>query len=457
VVNGGDGNDLADVDALDFITADTEERTGVQAPYFGGPWFLPTTIEAENFDFGGQDVAYHDNDVNLASAGTRGRTFVDVGTALILTRPPASVTYVSANAGEWIEYTVDVPADGGYQIQTSVSSSGAPGGTFHYELDGVAKTPSLSVPNTGLLIAFRNVTWGGINLPAGRHILRLSFDTDSATTGQVGLFNAINLVYEPRQPYNGAAAPIPGTVEAEQFDTGGEGVAFHELTLANEGGQYRNTAVDIEASSDTGGGFDLGFTKAGEWVEYDVNVARTGIYVLSARVASDGLGGIFRILFGGVDRTGGVKVPNTGGWQTWQTVTRGVKLTKGEQVMRLNLEPGGATGWVGNFNWIRIAPLDGDANLDGKVNFADYQALELAYGKAVDPWAPGDFDGDGASGNNDVRLLLANYGASITPAVPADPVPEPAATARSPSAMPPEPVVLPPHPRKPVARTPRPV
>src|SRR5690242_17504633 len=65
---------------------------------------------------------------------------------------------------------------------------------------------------------------------------------------------------------------LPGQFEAENFDNGGEGVAYHDVEAANLGGQYRPTeGVDIQATSDTGGGFNVGWTKAGEWLRYAVN------------------------------------------------------------------------------------------------------------------------------------------------------------------------------------------
>src|SRR5438552_2565558 len=49
-------------------------------------------------------------------------------------------------------------------------------------------------------------------------------------------------------PFTGVPYPIPGTIEAENFDKGGEGVAYHDTDAANLGGQYRTTeGVDIES------------------------------------------------------------------------------------------------------------------------------------------------------------------------------------------------------------------
>ena len=68
---------------------------------------------------------------------------------------------------------------------------------------------------------------------------------------------------------------IPGTLEAEDYATGGEGVGYHDATPTNQGGAYRNDAVDIEAIS---GGYAVGYVRDGEWLRYTVNVASAGKY-----------------------------------------------------------------------------------------------------------------------------------------------------------------------------------
>ena len=98
---------------------------------------------------------------------------------------------------------------------------------------------------------------------------------------------------------------MPGTVQAEDFDDGGEGVAYHDLTAANEGGAYRSTGVDLEASADAGGGYNVGWAQAGEWLEYTFSVPTAGSYALDLRVASSGAGGSLHVEFAGVNKTGG--------------------------------------------------------------------------------------------------------------------------------------------------------
>lgn len=139
----------------------------------------------------------------------------------------------------------------------------------------------------------------------------------------------------PQLPYYGDPLPIPGTVEAEDFDLGPNGEAYYDDSVGNAGGAYRTDVdVDIEQTQDTGGGFNVGWSGAGEWMEYTVDVTAAGDYDLFARVASNATGGAFHVEFDGVDKTGPVIVPVTGDWQNWTTVSASVTLDAGLQVMR---------------------------------------------------------------------------------------------------------------------------
>ena len=78
-------------------------------------------------------------------------------------------------------------------------------------------------------------------------------------------------------------------------------------------------------------------SSASEWLNYTVNVATAGSYQLALRVASPGTGGTFHVDFGGVNVTGRMTIPNTGGWVSWQTMTTNVQLTAGQQIMQIAL------------------------------------------------------------------------------------------------------------------------
>jgi hypothetical protein len=153
----------------------------------------------------------------------------------------------------------------------------------------------------------------------------------------------------------GQSLKIPGTVQAEDFDQGPAGMVYSDTTPGNIGKAYRATDVDMEPTSDSGGGYNLGWVAAGEWMKYTVDVASAGSYDLEVRVASRGAGGIFHIEIDGVDRTGPVTIPETGGWQQWSSVhKRGLQLAAGRQAWRVVMDKDGEFA-VGNINFFRLA------------------------------------------------------------------------------------------------------
>lgn len=145
---------------------------------------------------------------------------------------------------------------------------------------------------------------------------------------------------------------IPGAIQSEDFDSGGSGSSYWDSTSGNSGGQYRSTNVDIERASE--GGYNIGWTTRGEWLQYTVSVAKSTTYTLEARVASYGAGGTFRVEFGGVNKTGSMSIPNTGGWQRWTTIRKNVSLSAGQQRMKVVFETNGSSGTTGNLTYIRL-------------------------------------------------------------------------------------------------------
>src|SRR4029079_12049675 len=157
-------------------------------------------------------------------------------------------------------------------------------------------------------------------------------------------------------PFRGTPAAVPGVIQFENFDDGGQFVAYNDTTAGNSLGQYRATDVDIEATADSGGGFSLGKTRAGEWLNYTVSVSTTATYQLDLRVANMGTGASLHVEVDGVDRTGPIAIPDTGGWPTWQTITKtGVPLTAGTRVLRVVLDTVSSAGGAGNLNWFQLS------------------------------------------------------------------------------------------------------
>ncbi|HXW08851.1 MAG TPA: carbohydrate-binding protein [Vicinamibacterales bacterium] len=320
--------------------------------YTGSPVALPGVIQAENFDNGGSGIAYRDNSPGNAG-GVYRATDVDIATT---SDTNGGYTLGWVGAGEWLNYTVSVASAGTYDIELRVASAGA-GGSLHLEVNGVDRTGPFVVPNTGGWQQWTTIRRRGVSLAAGSQVWRLVMDTNGSSTSAVGNINYIRAVASSSSPYLGTAVTLPGTIQAEDFDAGGSGAAYSDLTAGNEGGAYRSGNVDIASASDTGGGYTLGWVGAGEWLKYTVNVGASGTYDLEIRVASAGTGGTFYIEVDGVDRTGSISVPNTGGWQTWTTIRKtGVSLLAGPQVWRVVMSSNGAsTAAVGNINWIRAS------------------------------------------------------------------------------------------------------
>jgi len=142
-------------------------------------------------------------------------------------------------------------------------------------------------------------------------------------------------------PYGGTPAAIPGTVQIENYDLGGLGVGYFNTDTVNHFGQYRTDGVSIETTSDTGGGFDVGWISPGEWLNYTVSVASAGSYTVSFRAASATTGGTLHLESGGTTLTGSVAVPGTGGWQTWESLPPvSLTLAAGTQTLRLVFDSG---------------------------------------------------------------------------------------------------------------------
>lgn len=128
---------------------------------------------------------------------------------------------------------------------------------------------------------------------------------------------------------------IPGVIYSTDYDMGINGSAYFDkqdatyhvttgnFTAWNNGWAYRNDGVDIEVTQDNvdTNGFNVGWIDKGEWMKYTVEVTTDGVYDIDVRVASGGGGGSFQFLLGDVPLSSPVQVPDTQGWQSWQTVT----------------------------------------------------------------------------------------------------------------------------------------
>ncbi|HWS00042.1 MAG TPA: Ig-like domain-containing protein, partial [Prolixibacteraceae bacterium] len=82
-------------------------------------------------------------------------------------------------------------------------------------------------------------------------------------------------VVEPK-PFSASNVAVPGLLEAENYDDGGENISFHDLDLLNKGGLYRSDPVDIWKKTDNMHGYFVGMAVAGEWLSYTIEVKKAG-------------------------------------------------------------------------------------------------------------------------------------------------------------------------------------
>jgi hypothetical protein len=165
--------------------------------------------------------------------------------------------------------------------------------------------------------------------------------------------DTVNLsVQEQQGPFLGMPHPIPGKIECEDYDFGGEGVSFHELS---EGNKFFTTyrgddPVDIEVSEDEGGGYHIGDYQDGEWLSYSVDLASRALYDIEIRYATDMDESGISFSVDGMDRTGAVSTANTGGWQEFtSSILEGLSLTSGEHTITMFCVKG-----YQNVNWLKF-------------------------------------------------------------------------------------------------------
>jgi beta-glucanase (GH16 family) len=318
-----------------------------EGPYGGTPAPIPGTVQAENYDTGGQGVAY-----NVTSVNGTANNYRSDGVDLEATTDTGGGDNLGWTAkGQWFKYTVNVNAAGTYTVTFRVAAINAVTDALHISnSSGTNLSGNINVPATGAWQTWTNVT-ASITLPAGQQVLTVNQDNPGWNINFVTFAGSGG-----EGPYGGTPAAIPGTVQAENYDTGGSGVGYHVTSTNGTANSYRSDGIDLEATTDTGGGYNLGWTATGQWFRYTVNVASAGTYTVTFRVAAiNAVTDAFHIAnSSGTNLTGSVNVPATGGWQTWTNVTATVTLPAGQQVLTLDQDNG---GW--NINYMAFTSGSG--------------------------------------------------------------------------------------------------
>lgn len=341
---------------FDSLKVTAHSATTPQTPFGGTPFTAPGRLQLENYDEGGEGVAYHDTEA--ANLGGVYRTSgADVEAIPAASGGGYALDY--AKAGEWTEYTFVVPPLQGATYDLALRYAAPRGGVVSIEIDGKPVGLPVTLRNTASWQDYQEAFPAfDVSLTPGTHVLRLS-QVSNGSYGYVANYDYLEF-QRYREPFHNTPFNPGETIQAEDYDTGGEGWTYHDTDPANLGGAYRPAdGVDIEPTTDTGGGYNVGFAKAGEWIEYTINGPASGdaLFGIDVRIASLRAGGKFHFEVDGKTVASFV-VPATGSWQTYTTLSspRTVRLTAGAHRLRLVMDQNNSTGYVANFNWIKVNP-----------------------------------------------------------------------------------------------------
>jgi alpha-galactosidase len=231
-----------------------------------------------------------------------------------------------------------------------------------------------------------NFSWNG-TVPGVYEITARAIDNTAITVSSAPFY----IYLAPAAgPFYGLAATIPADIQAENYDGGGEGIAFHDTDAINEFGFYRWDAVDIDRITGTAHDFCISSMNAGEWLNYTITIPSTGDYELSMRMSSAVRTAQLHLELDGVDVSGPISVPYTG-TRSWRTETVAeVPISAGTCELGLHVDSG-----------------------DCKVDYLniDYTLKELA-----SPWQQQDIGATAAAGNAGVRgqtLIVTGSGNDV--------------------------------------------
>jgi len=264
-----------------------------------------------------------------------------------------------ADDGDWITFEINAPQAGEYKVTYRVASD-VNTGVLQIEEAGEngQSFGRVNIPSTGGWQSWMNVEQT-ITLPTSG-VQRIGISMVSG---------GVNLNYFDMEPVSGPCntdCPTSNRIEAENYSS--------------------MSGIKTEATTDANGGKNVGWTDAGDWMRYTVNLEKSGQYKVSYRVASEFAGAILSL-----NNQANLDVPNTGGWQNWKTITQNINLDAGVQTLALDVVNGPF-----NLNWFDLefvgGVTDGDDDNDGVLNSQD-QCPNTPAGANVDATGCSDTGG----------------------------------------------------------------
>jgi hypothetical protein len=329
---------------------------GTQSAYGSGQ-SIPGTIQSENYDNGGEGVAFHDT--SAANEGGAMRTGTGDSVDVEVTGDTGGGYDIGwTNPGEYQEYTFSNSTTRNYDFKVRVANPGN-AAKISISIDDVLVSPIVNIPATGGWQTYADLTLvTNKQVTSGTHVLRVTTEAGGFNINNIGVsVSATGPVCgnancesgetcsscssdcgscSTQAPFGGTARPIPGPLEMDQYDTGGEGIAFHDDNAKN--GYPIRVGDNVDLENTNGTGVNVGWTLPGEWMEWTVNVLTAGYYDMTIQTA--GNGGTFKFTTTGATAydSGSISAVATGQWQSYQPATKSnFFLNAGTHVVRLEM------------------------------------------------------------------------------------------------------------------------
>ncbi|WP_324671166.1 carbohydrate-binding protein [Hymenobacter sp. GOD-10R] len=290
--------------------------------------------------------------------------------------------------------TVSWPACGEIDVMEHINAENKVYGTVHWDSNGHAEYGG-NLVTTPQDYHVYSIEWEPTYIRwfvdgVKYHEINITNGTGSTEEFQRPFFLLLNLAVAGNWPGQTVdESKLPATMYVDYvrvYQKSGTTTPTPTANLIQAESYSSMNGVQLETTSDTGGGQNVGYIDQGDWMAYsNINFPVSGNYTLEYRVASPSGGTLSSDLNSGSIQLGNTAVPATGGWQTWTTVSRTVYVNAGTYSFGVFAQTG---GW--NLNWIRITPPAGagtsavlTTQSSSKLNRAD-QPLQLYPNPVVD-------------------------------------------------------------------------
>jgi hypothetical protein len=320
--------------------------------------------------------------------------------------------------GDWMDYSINPSTSTSYTFSFRIATQHT-GAQFQVRSQGGATLATINVPNTGGWQTWQTIT-GTATLAAGQQTIRLvsmnsnswninwfefaasgtpsnvaptahagtdktltlptnsaglngtGTDSDGSITGYAWsqLTGPSSATINPANAQNTTVSNlVAGTYVFRLTVTDNNGATgTDDVSVTVNGSSSTTTRIEaeaysaqsgtqIEGANDTGGGQNVGYIDNGDWMDYSVTTSAAGTYTMNFRIATQHSGAQFQVRNAGGSVLATVSVPNTGGWQTWQTISASVPLASGTQTIRLVSVQ--SANW--NINWLELAASSGSS------------------------------------------------------------------------------------------------